>query len=176
MRKLSILFAIATVIILPLVVCATGYIQADLDEAYERGYDKGLHDGYETGYDVGYEYGEEIGYQYGYDAGCEKCYQVGYDDGYIDGDAEGRERGYEQGRDVGYQQGHDAGYQECCEYYDINPDQRYVGSTESDVYHYPWCIAAQNINPENEIWFNSPEDALAQGYRPCEVCRPPPGE
>jgi len=140
-RKLSILFTIAIVLILPLVGCATGYTQAELNEAYEHGY------------------------AMGHDDACDIAYESGYDDGYIDGDAEGRERGYEQGRD--------ASYKECCAYYGIEEDQKYKGSTESDIYHYPWCIAAQNINPENEIWFDSPEDALAQGYRPCEVCRPP---
>lgn len=181
MRKLSILFAIATVLILPLIGCATGYTQAELDIAYERGYEKGLHDGYETGYDVGYEYGEEIGYQYGYDAGCEYCYDVGYEDGHRDGDAEGRERGYEQGRDIGYQQGYEVGYEAGCwdwweqEAIESSPlPKRYVGSIDSNIYHYPDCIWALNIKPQNEIWFYSVNDADAHGYRPCKVCNPPP--
>lgn len=49
----------------------------------------------------------------------------------------------------------------------------YVGSINSNIYHYPSCIWAQKIKPENEIWFSSPEDAWAHGYRPCEVCKPP---
>ena len=49
----------------------------------------------------------------------------------------------------------------------------FVGSVNSDVYHYPTCTYAQRIYPENQIWFSSSEDARAHGYRPCEVCRPP---
>jgi micrococcal nuclease len=49
----------------------------------------------------------------------------------------------------------------------------FVGSINSDVYHYPTCTYAQRIYPENQIWFSSPEDAKAHGYRPCKVCRPP---
>lgn len=49
----------------------------------------------------------------------------------------------------------------------------YVGSINSDVYHYPTCTYAQRIYPENQIWFSSPADARARGYRPCKVCRPP---
>jgi len=50
---------------------------------------------------------------------------------------------------------------------------KYVGSTNSNIYHYPSCKWAKEIYPQNEIWFSSPSDAMAQGYRPCKVCRPP---
>lgn len=53
------------------------------------------------------------------------------------------------------------------------PTGKYVGSINSDVYHYPTCTYAQRIYPENLIWFSSPADAKAQGYRPCKVCHPP---
>ena len=49
----------------------------------------------------------------------------------------------------------------------------FIGSLNSDVYHYPTCTHAQRIYPENQIWFNSSEDARAHGYRPCKVCNPP---
>lgn len=50
----------------------------------------------------------------------------------------------------------------------------YVGSINSNIYHYPDCIWAQKIKPENEIWFFTANDADAHGYRPCKVCDPPP--
>jgi micrococcal nuclease len=50
---------------------------------------------------------------------------------------------------------------------------QYLGSVNSDIYHYPSCIWAQSINAQNEIWFNSIEDAKNQGYRACKVCKPP---
>ena len=49
----------------------------------------------------------------------------------------------------------------------------YVGSINSDKYHYPSCRYAQQIYPENEIWFSSASDAQAMGYVPCKVYNPP---
>ncbi len=49
----------------------------------------------------------------------------------------------------------------------------YVGSINSNKYHYPNCIWAKEIKPENRIWFNSVAEAKATGYVPCKVCQPP---
>lgn len=49
---------------------------------------------------------------------------------------------------------------------------KFVGSTQSDKYHYPDCRHAESIAPENEIWFKYAADAQAQGYVPCGVCKP----
>ena len=54
--------------------------------------------------------------------------------------------------------------------------KKYVGSINSNIYHYPSCIWAQKINPENEIWFTSVADAKVHGYRACKVCKPPGSE
>ena len=45
-----------------------------------------------------------------------------------------------------------------------------VGSIYSDKYHVPWCQDAKRIKPENRIWFSSPGDAYAKGYRACLNC------
>lgn len=49
---------------------------------------------------------------------------------------------------------------------------KYVGSKESNKYHYPWCRWAERIKPENQIWFQTKEEAEAAGYEPCGVCNP----
>jgi hypothetical protein len=49
----------------------------------------------------------------------------------------------------------------------------FVGSKNSNVYHYPWCSEAKKIKPENLVTFATVADACAAGYRPCEVCNPP---
>jgi len=49
---------------------------------------------------------------------------------------------------------------------------KYVGSIKSNKYHYPSCRYAEQILPENEIWFNSKEEAAAAGYVPCGSCKP----
>lgn len=51
--------------------------------------------------------------------------------------------------------------------------QEFVGSINSNKYHYPSCEWAQKIYPENEIWFSSSEEAQAQEYVPCKICCPP---
>jgi len=52
-------------------------------------------------------------------------------------------------------------------------DYKYVGSVKSDKYHYPTCKWALRIKPENLVTFKSAKKALAVGYVPCKVCKPP---
>lgn len=54
----------------------------------------------------------------------------------------------------------------------IKTTGKYVGSTDSDKYHYPTCRWAKKILKENEIWFDTIEEAKEHGYKPCEVCNP----
>ena len=49
----------------------------------------------------------------------------------------------------------------------------YWGSLKSNKYHYPSCQWAQRIKSHNLIVFHGPEEAIAAGYVPCKVCRPP---
>jgi hypothetical protein len=55
----------------------------------------------------------------------------------------------------------------------VKAQGQFVGSVNSDVYHYPSCTYAKRIHPENEIWFVDATDAQNHGYRPCKVCNPP---
>lgn len=43
-------------------------------------------------------------------------------------------------------------------------DTRVVASKNSDKYHYSWCSGAKRIKPENQIWFNSAQEAESKGY------------
>lgn len=52
-------------------------------------------------------------------------------------------------------------------------DYKYVGSKNSNKYHYPTCKWAQKISPKNLVTFKSAKDAQAAGYVPCKVCKPP---
>lgn len=49
----------------------------------------------------------------------------------------------------------------------------FVGSKNSDIYHYCSCEWAEKIKPSNLICFESKEEAEAENYRACKVCRPP---
>jgi hypothetical protein len=48
----------------------------------------------------------------------------------------------------------------------------YVGSKESDKFHYLDCRWAKEIKDENRICFATRDAAVAYGYVPCGVCRP----
>ncbi|MCX5814253.1 MAG: hypothetical protein NT178_17175 [Proteobacteria bacterium] len=52
-------------------------------------------------------------------------------------------------------------------------EYKYYASNKSKKYHYQSCIYAQKINPSNLVSFKSANDAKAQGYVPCKVCKPP---
>lgn len=58
---------------------------------------------------------------------------------------------------------------------DMDPDDykaRYVGSKESDKYHYTSCRHAKRILIVNAIWWKSIEGAKSDGYIACGTCKP----
>lgn len=48
----------------------------------------------------------------------------------------------------------------------------YIGSSQSNKFHYTDCRWAKKINPGNAIYFSSREEAFGYGYVPCKVCKP----
>lgn len=48
----------------------------------------------------------------------------------------------------------------------------YVGSRNSNIFHNPDCRWAKKITETNKIVFSSRDDAINQGFRPCNVCNP----
>lgn len=48
----------------------------------------------------------------------------------------------------------------------------FVGSKNSDIYHYCTCEWAEKIKPSNLVCFKSKEEAEANNYRACKVCGP----
>lgn len=48
----------------------------------------------------------------------------------------------------------------------------YVGSAQSDKFHYTSCRHAEKIDPGNRICFANREAAVNYGYAPCGVCKP----
>jgi len=48
---------------------------------------------------------------------------------------------------------------------------KYVASKNGNKYHAPWCSGAQRIKAENQIWFNSKEEAELAGYTPASNCK-----
>ena len=52
------------------------------------------------------------------------------------------------------------------------PISSYIGNSKTSVYHKPNCFKARLINHDNEISFNSVEQATRLNFKPCRVCRP----
>ena len=48
----------------------------------------------------------------------------------------------------------------------------YIGSRNSDKFHYSWCGQAGRIKSSNLVHFSSRSDALSRGYSPCYYCNP----
>ncbi len=49
---------------------------------------------------------------------------------------------------------------------------KYVASKNSKVFHKPTCAWAKRIKPENLIGYNSRDEAINAGKRPCRRCKP----
>jgi micrococcal nuclease len=52
------------------------------------------------------------------------------------------------------------------------PATIYIGNKNTKKLHYPTCSSVEDMKESNKILFNSMADALAQGYQPCQICRP----
>jgi O-6-methylguanine DNA methyltransferase len=51
---------------------------------------------------------------------------------------------------------------------------RYYGSDTTRIYCFPTCRHARRITDQHRVLFASAAEALAAGYRPCNICRPAP--
>lgn len=56
---------------------------------------------------------------------------------------------------------------------DSQNEAKYVGSRNSNIYHYTDCKWAKKISSRNLIEFYSVREAKSAGYRACKVCKPP---
>lgn len=48
----------------------------------------------------------------------------------------------------------------------------YVGNMSSRKFHYDNCRAASKIKAGNRTAFESRDEAISAGYKPCGICRP----
>lgn len=46
----------------------------------------------------------------------------------------------------------------------------FVASKSGSVYYAVWCSGVSRIREENKVWFQTKEEAKAQGYRPAKNC------
>jgi hypothetical protein len=51
-------------------------------------------------------------------------------------------------------------------------EARFVASKNSRIFHKPDCRWAKNISPKNLISYNSRDEAIGDGKKPCSTCKP----
>jgi len=51
-------------------------------------------------------------------------------------------------------------------------EYKYVASKNSNIFHKPECSWAKRIKPENLVGYNSKEEVIKAGKRPCKWCKP----
>ena len=49
---------------------------------------------------------------------------------------------------------------------------QYVASVNKEPFHRISCRWAQKISPKNAVYYNTREEAIQDGHRPCKVCNP----
>lgn len=49
---------------------------------------------------------------------------------------------------------------------------QYVASINKEPFHRISCRWAQKISPKNAVYYNTREEAVQDGHRPCKVCKP----
>jgi hypothetical protein len=55
----------------------------------------------------------------------------------------------------------------------VGPDQgRLVASKTGERYHRPECSLARRIASKNLLYYRTADEAYADGFTPCHVCRP----
>ena len=54
----------------------------------------------------------------------------------------------------------------------FSTDNKYIGSKESNKYHYKTCRWVKNIKKENIVEFKTVKEAVDAGYEPCGTCKP----
>lgn len=59
-----------------------------------------------------------------------------------------------------------------CEALGCPSGTMFVGSKNSNKYHYCDCASAKKISSKNLVCFKSIEEAKDSGYIPCKICKP----
>lgn len=122
---------------------------------------------YDQGYAAGQEDGNASGYRSGYAEGKNDGYNTGYNKGYWEGYADAGERSSGSGDSHGSGSGAHTGTGATR---DTPVANTYIGNKSSKKFHLPTCSYLPDQN--NQVTFDSRDDALAAGYSPCGHCHP----
>jgi Adenosine deaminase len=48
----------------------------------------------------------------------------------------------------------------------------YIGNSASGIFHYANCRYVSRMSENHKVYFDTRDEAIDAGYRPCKVCRP----
>lgn len=48
----------------------------------------------------------------------------------------------------------------------------YIGNCHSAIFHYEDCRFGSRTKEVNRVYFDTRDEAVDAGYRPCKVCKP----
>ena len=48
----------------------------------------------------------------------------------------------------------------------------FIGNESSKIFHYPSCHLISELKSSNKVVFQSYQEAISKGYKPCGVCKP----
>lgn len=110
-------------------------------------------------------------YDEGYSAGEKEGYDAGHLEGYEEGDSDGYSRGYWEGYAAAERYFSGSGSRTGTGSSRDTPiSNTYIGNRNSHKFHLPTCSYLPDKN--NQVTFNSRDEALNAGYTPCGHCNP----
>jgi hypothetical protein len=65
-----------------------------------------------------------------------------------------------------------SGKSESANVVNRDPKGEYIGNRNSKIFHHSWCASVRKMSDSNKVRFESRNDAIKGGYRPCKNCNP----
>lgn len=188
MKKL-LLILLCLSLLFSLTAC---YSEQDIENSYNKGYDKGKSAGYDEGYYDGYDAAYYDGYDDGNSSSYDDGFLAGYDEGYDDGHSDGYDDGYEAGQAAAKST---ASKESSTASYSFGSNATvpvtggtspasggaipasggtdYVLNTSTYKFHKPSCSSVDQMKESNKWYYTGTrEEVINMGYDPCKRCNP----
>ncbi|MBQ7937070.1 MAG: hypothetical protein IJ283_01020 [Oscillospiraceae bacterium] len=167
--KSGIGFSTIVYAILAIVIIGFGgynlYI-AEIDKAYNSGYETAKVEEYNKGLKKGREEGRRSGYNEGY--------YVGYNDGYNQGKEDSKSSSKGSSKSSSSSNNY-SGDSYVSNNYSSNDEKEYsyILNKNTGKFHYSWCNSVNQMKEKNKLYFDGTRtEAINKGYSPCKNCNP----
>lgn len=143
-------------------VCGYGYVDTEIDKAYEEGYEAAKVAEYNKGFNQGKKQGESLGYSNGYSVGYKEASEK-YENTNKSSGSSGKNSG-SSGKN----------YSGSNNYSSNNEKEySYILNKNTDKFHYSWCHSVNQMKEKNKIYFSGTRtQVINKGYSPCGNCNP----